>query len=237
MMRTLALLASVALAAGASRRRGLYWQCTDRATTSSEELTQVSSRMVVPPVPSVVDFNGGRASLNFYLGLSGGRTSLRTSLSYSKNSGWTLQSCGYNTKSADEFGSECGRVVHVSSGDEVKLSVQFGGKWILSAKDETTGKESLSYITEYSAGKGYTNAFVGMNRLNFDTTFHATEFRCDHLPASAGLQFDKIMVNGSPGSAWKALPGCGGACASNVTFNDDGSSMQWSWDANGSFIV
>lgn len=240
MVRTLAL-ASVALAAGASAfasaraaaQSPFYSGCTDHATTSSEELTEVSSRMVVPPVPSAVDY---RVSVSFDLGLRGEQTSLQTSLSYSKTSGWTLQSCGYNTKDADESGSSCGGVVHVSSGDEVKLSVQFGDTWTLSAKDETTGKESLRYITEYNAGPGkYTNAFVEMHRVN--STYHASEFRCDHLPAGAGLQFDKIMVNGSPGSAWKASLDCGGSCASKVTFNDDGSSVQWSWDANGGFVV
>lgn len=236
MVRTLAL-ALVALAAGAfaSASARDAAQCTDHATTSFSDLTEVSSRMVVPPVPSAVD---NRVSVSFDLGLSPskGFRALQTSLSYSKSSGWTLQSCGYDTKDADENGRSCGSTVHVSSGDKVKLSVHFGDTWTLSAKDETTGKESLRYITEYNAGPGkYTNAFVEMHRVN--GTYHASEFGCDHLPAGPGVQFDKITVNGSPGSAWKASLDCGGSCASKVTFNDDGSSMQWSWDANGGFVV
>lgn len=218
--------------------------CTDHAfASSSKDFTQFSTRVVVPPAPAQA---GDRVYFDVFVGVktyttdfSSGDRTLESTLAYGGNNGWTLQVCGYGTKDGDESGTACGKDLSVSSGHAVTLSVEHaGGAWVLSAKDDTTGQESLRRFTEYNTGSGYKTAFVETRRIN--GTYHASDFACEYLPASGGLQFGDISVDGKPGAQWSSTYECGGGCASKVVFGGDagaGTSMQWSWDRNAHIVV
>lgn len=220
-----------------------YWHCIDNATSpsASKEATEatyqeISSSFVVPSVPNVSSVYTG---IIFSMGLETEpgywtTTSLNIQL-HDYGGAWYVTACGYYTNDADENGRSCGFDIEVKEGDVINASIALRVEsptqkmWVLSGKDETTGAESLRYITEYNAGPRGKKFIKTVFKMVWAKS--RGEVACEELPESGHMLFDDISVNNQHNPSLETSVGCGGKCGSQVAANR--SSVGWKWVAQG----
>jgi len=200
---------------------------------SDVPLTSFTADWVVPPLPS--SHSVGRSQVvYFWPGFKAqqpemGYPVLQPVLQYGERGrSWALQSWFVDAKDP-RFPVVTAPEIEVKPGDKLTSFMSLssdGTTWTVSGTNKNSGEDSTLHIAYSSAGKtDYENAMLVNENINVDE-------HCDRMPASSGVTFTNVTVNGkSP--AWVKRANCAGNpecdCGNAATVDPATGDVTLSW--------